>query len=763
MNDISIGINVDTRQLSAAKAEMLGVSAALRDLDKHAGVKVRMDGPQGEIGDITREMMSTMRRLENISLKVGATGGKKTAAQEQEAARLLERSRTAAKEYENVLGKIGQGLDALYEKRKRLEAVPWTSPKWAQAQEELNAVDKEYQGTVGRYEKIQSRYNSRFDRARSVTQQAAAEIAGAELTPGASGGMSIGKLLGGGAALLGGFSVLGFLNQARQEYRGMAGIESALTVRGIGFNRDQSPYGFSAMEEAETALALNRRTGARGMNLTRSAEKFARATGSDLSTGVGFLGDIYGYTGMSADKQGRLTDIVVALKENSKDKRIEEILKLINSNLGAAFTAQGNKALNESQITNIMATTMGLYNKAGAMGNSSELFNTLQGGLRMGAGDTAGELLKWSALGGFDGPMTASKMIDMQRKQDRGLVDPDLRDKTIAMISKTPGRANQNLMLQRVLFGGFSKPGGSYVADMILDLYGKEGMLTGINNPAKKAKIFGDYLKGAHVPPGMIGEVEKLMGVYLNTPGAGIQSRKAQADRVRLEAGDSLEKAFGKFEGIALNTADEVLSSNLVGKAINAVDKGGAALITSWKGFHADPLIRDVAKKTGLDVELLRAVVANESAFDPKAVSRKGAKGLMQLMPETARDLGVRNPFDPRENLTGGAKHLKRLLSKYHDKDQALAAFNWGEGNVDRYGMGALPPETVGFVSHVKGTEEARRAEAPKESAPIVGTESGSFLGYVGLFQEILGALRVIAANTAPKHQPPRPLPGSEN
>jgi hypothetical protein len=129
------------------------------------------------------------------------------------------------------------------------------------------------------------------------------------------------------------------------------------------------------------------------------------------------------------------------------------------------------------------------------------------------------------------------------------------------------------------------------------------------------------------------------------------------------------------------------------------------------------PEIREIAERYGMDPVLVEAVIRVESAFNPLAVSRKGARGLMQLMPSTASALGVQDSFDPRQNIDGGVRHLRALIERYNgDLPLALAAYNAGEGAVETHGGIPPFPETQQYVRKV--LHQARPArEVPKATA----------------------------------------------
>lgn len=128
------------------------------------------------------------------------------------------------------------------------------------------------------------------------------------------------------------------------------------------------------------------------------------------------------------------------------------------------------------------------------------------------------------------------------------------------------------------------------------------------------------------------------------------------------------------------------------------VRSSGSNSDTAW----LDPIIAKASRKYGVDTSLIKAVIKAESDFNPQAVSHAGARGLMQLMPATARSLGIDDSFDPEQNVMGGTRFLKDMLQRYSGNvDSALAAYNWGPGNVDKR-PDHLPRETRDYLARVK-------------------------------------------------------------
>jgi soluble lytic murein transglycosylase-like protein len=150
-----------------------------------------------------------------------------------------------------------------------------------------------------------------------------------------------------------------------------------------------------------------------------------------------------------------------------------------------------------------------------------------------------------------------------------------------------------------------------------------------------------------------------------------------------------IKSRFGTAEAVPDGNFGEMLSTSSAPRFVPRQ--------TSW-----EETIAAAAAENGLDPALVKAVIHVESGFNSQAVSRRGAQGLMQLMPSTALSLGVENPFDPEENIAGGSRYLRSMLDRHNgDLSLALAAYNAGSGAVERYGGIPPYPETQGFVRQV--------------------------------------------------------------
>ena len=209
---------------------------------------------------------------------------------------------------------------------------------------------------------------------------------------------------------------------------------------------------------------------------------------------------------------------------------------------------------------------------------------------------------------------------------------------------------------------------------------------------------------------------------------------RARADYVVLRSGARLNvtgyELLGDKYRLQMNGGvAEVPASDVVGIEPEEVFEPLPEPLSPTTPFH--DIILAAAERNGVDADLIHCVIAIESNFNPKAVSPKNARGLMQLLPQTAAQLGVRDVFDPRENIEAGTRYLKDMLARYHnDLTLALAAYNAGPERVELYGRRVPPyPETLKYVraisrsyAHLKsGAAESK----PQSTVKVEGLPAG--------------------------------------
>ena len=222
----------------------------------------------------------------------------------------------------------------------------------------------------------------------------------------------------------------------------------------------------------------------------------------------------------------------------------------------------------------------------------------------------------------------------------------------------------------------------------------------------------------------------RMMRAVLATLVVLMAAREARAEYVVLRSGQRLtvtgyQLVGDKYELQLVGGSVEVLAQEVVSIEPEEVF---VALPPAPVAMAKEPfgeVIEAAAKRYGVDVDLVVSVIAAESNFNPKAISPRNARGLMQLLPITAERLGVKDIFDPSENIDAGTRYLSELLKLYkNDLALALAAYNAGPESVQRYGR--VPPynETVSYVRRVKNTYENRKSHPNQRQDPTIPSQN---------------------------------------
>ena len=207
--------------------------------------------------------------------------------------------------------------------------------------------------------------------------------------------------------------------------------------------------------------------------------------------------------------------------------------------------------------------------------------------------------------------------------------------------------------------------------------------------------------QNAAVPPVSASAAAELLRLQMMQSAITLCRDEADAPPAPFGGAGSMQNLLQLFRSLGGSEAAEPVPEGSVSATAGTAIPAPAAVAGAIP-LSMDDIIQKAAARYGVDGRLIKAVIKAESNFNPNAVSHAGAQGLMQLMPATARGVGVTNSFDPEQNVMGGTKFLKAMLNRYGgDVDAALAAYNWGPGNVDRK-PDALPRETRNYLVKVK-------------------------------------------------------------
>jgi hypothetical protein len=747
---LEIGIKVDSKQVKEARKEIEVFNKSLIDTKSRSTIDLGVGSNDNleETATLLIKIREEVSRMGELSRTATNRGGILRKEQFVEAGDLAKRVSTDIGKWSTEIDKAREALKKLNAEKSQIGRdfmMGRVAPSDMQAKmERENTVDTEIDKARERVtymEKQQDKLRPLGNRALGYSSNLT--NTGVE----GEGGTSFKKAMGWALAAAGGFSIMSFLSQSRGKYQEYVGHEDPLYARGVrdiqGGGSTAAALGIDPMEHYSLQEQLTHNMGLSGRRLDRmskNTELFAKSYGMNLSEVGSFGASVYQGTG----KRDMASSALIALQQQGIEKtRMPETMRLMEGHLRTMAAARGGVGISEGNVATALALAAAAMREGrpetSAYLKSGNLSNVMQNGLQ-GAGSSAGEIAIFNAIGGFKGPMTFSKIHEMNLMRQGGFMEhSELLAKVMQSMPKGLDRAGQAGWLESV-FPEWAKGKSS---DQFLDLYNK-GTLTGL----KTNKLGGSE---SSAQAAMLKEIK-------DNPAFAKKVRMALKTDVQARTGEGIDAIISPIETTALEGAEGILNSDFVNIFKGNEGKMRAEKMT--KEAQRNPYYKDfiaAAKKHGISEQFLMAIAQQESRFNPKAVSPKGAQGIMQLMPGTAKALGVKDPMNAAQNIDGAARHLAYLNKKYHGNMQAvLAAYNEGETKYDKYGISGGGQETQNYVTNVRqGFLDRTGLKRLPEDETVGQRLSSDMSGMVSIsFEAVKGLLTRIAEALEKPAQP---------
>lgn len=651
MSGIGIDVQVNARKLTDAKRQILDTSRALDDLNKRSTLDI---DAKTNLPTIVQEMMDTMRKLEGVDAKAGKSGGLKI-GESSYAAQLLDRFKKDAAIYDQAMGKMGKQLDELYEKKKRLESVPFTAPGWEKAQKELEGVNKDYNSRVSEYEKTQAKYDPRFNLARSRVENVEGNLDNHRTIPegGGWGKMGLGKMFGYGAALMGGFSIMSFLHDSMNKAGGYYGSEADFQMRtGKGLSpfalSQGARYGYGPADTLGIYDAENRHTGLKGSGLSTlgdQALKGARAWGISPESVLGYHSGMFPASTMSPEELKKQTERLQRIAEGiGQGGRIEEILKR-NQDITVSAAQTLGRALTSGEASGLADLQMRLWSTgpsgSGALGTSA--INNLQNASQ-GGGSQRGRMFMYNAFGGNQIKDVGGYMDVMEKMQG-----PMTTDKA------------------RSIFDAMRQIPGAYDGKGKMTDYGAL-FLTSLGLPAGQARYLISAANG-----GAFGSDQLPMGA----------STDSKLDGWGKTSGAHHLKTMAGMEGLKVDLGGKILPwvDDLKGKIpglYNNMKKGN--WLSSIPDFLKDNPLGDMMV-AGAGLKVASGVGIPGAAAAGVAAGATGRRGLSLLNPVTAGVAAGAYVLAPHNDEVGEDAIVRKINKGASPKEIEAEARRQAEAN----------------------------------------------------------------------------------